>query len=327
MSKHADIMSELASKHEVLLPLLEGRPIHYLDLPFHGNVGDLLIMNGTLRFFEKYRLNVTRLGMYFNYSPQWASKGDVIVFHGGGNFGDIYGPFQAFREKTIAALPHNRVIIMPQTMHFSDPEKFKECCALLSRHPDLHICVRDQRSAALARQMTPNVYLLPDMAHQLWPLQRSVAPSRPVLYLRRRDSEAQASALDQQSNTFDWEDLIGKQWGFFLPQVAERSIFHAQRLGINKPFANLEGQWWIGQARRFIDRSVDLFSQYERVESDRLHAHILSSLLSIPNRISDNSYGKNSNYIGEWTHGSELLELVAPVKAATAGATATSNAA
>ncbi|MYN17673.1 exopolysaccharide biosynthesis protein [Rugamonas sp. FT107W] len=322
MSKHADIMSGLAAKHEVLLPLLTDRPLHYLDLPFHGNVGDLLIMNGTLRFFEKYRLNVARLGMYFNYSPQWAEQQDVIVFHGGGNFGDIYGPFQAFRERIIAALPRNRIVIMPQTIHFADPAKFQACCALLSAHPDLHICVRDQRSAALARQMTPHVYLLPDMAHQLWPIERAAAPTRPVLYLRRRDSEAQAGALDQQGNTFDWEDLIGKNWGFFLPQVAERSMYHAQRLGINKPFANLEGQWWIGQARRFIARSVALFSQYERVESDRLHAHILSSLLSIPNRISDNSYGKNSNYIAEWTHGSELLELVPPPRAAAAGGAA-----
>lgn len=309
MSNHADIMSQLAAQHEVLLPLMQGAPIHYLDLPFHGNVGDLLIMGGTLRFFEKYRLNVVRMAMYFDYSAAWAKPGEVIAFHGGGNFGDIYGPFQAFRERVIAALPNNRVVILPQSIHFADPEKYRQCCAILSRHPDLHICVRDQRSAELARRMTPNVYLLPDMAHQLWPIARTAAPSREVLYLRRRDSEAQPSALDLQGNTFDWEDLIGKGWTFFLSQVCERSMYHAHRFGLNKALTNLESRMWIGQAQRFIDQAVALFSQYERVESDRLHAHILSSLMSIPNRIGDNSYGKNGNYIAEWTHGSELLQL------------------
>jgi pyruvyl transferase EpsO len=301
-------MTNLASRHEVLLPLLEGNPIHYLDIPFYGNVGDLLIMQGTLSFLQKYRLLVTRLGMYFNYSPTWANKGDVVLFQGGGNFGDIYGPFQGFRERVIAALPNNRIVILPQSMHFSDPDKFKDCCKLLSRHPDLHICVRDTESEEMARQMTPHVYLLPDMAHQLWPIQHTSASVDKLLNLRRRDSEARMP-INNLGDTFDWEDLVGKNWAFFLSQIAERSIYHAHRLGLNKPLANLEARLWIDQAERFANQAVSLFSRYECVESDRLHAHILSCLLSIPNRISDNSYGKNKRYITNWTVDSPLVTL------------------
>lgn len=307
-SKHRALMVELANRHDALLPLLQGRPIHYLDLPFHGNVGDLLIMLGTLRFLQKHKLNVARLGMYFNYSPGWAKPGDVIALHGGGNFGDIYGPFQAFRERVIAALPNNRIVIFPQSMHFSDPAKFKQCCETLSRHRDLHICVRDTESEKMARQMTPHVYLLPDMAHQLWPIARPGKPSHPLLQLRRRDSEARPSSKDLGS-TFDWDDLIGKNWTFFLSQIAERSMYHAHRFGLNKPFANLEGRLWIAQSERFVQRAVKLFASHERVESDRLHAHILSCLLSIPNHIDDNSYGKNGRYIAAWTSSSPLLTL------------------
>ena len=42
--------------------------------------------------------------------------------------------------------------------------------------------------------------------------------------------------------------------------------------------------------------------------SDAVVRHV-PRWMSIPNRIGDNSYGKNGNYIAEWTHGSELLQL------------------
>lgn len=308
---HAVLMGELAGRHEVLLPLLSGGPLHYLDLPFHGNVGDLLIMQGTLHFLQKHKLPIERFGMYFNYSPAWAKRGDIIVLHGGGNFGDIYGPFQAFRERVIAALPDNRIVIMPQSIHFADPANFDRCCGILSCHPDLHICVRDHESERMARCMTRNVYLLPDMAHQLWPLSRPCGAEQPVLHLQRRDSEA-PQGTQADGTSFDWDDLVGKNWSFFLSEIAERGIFHAHRLGLNKPLANMEARMWISQAEMFIERAAALFSRHERVESNRLHAHILSCLLSIPNVISDNSYGKNSRYISTWTKDSPLVTLNAP---------------
>ena len=87
-------------------------------------------------------------------------------------------------------------------------------------------------------------------------------------------------------------------------------MYHANRFGLNYPFMNLESNWWIWQSKRFVKRATELFGCYEAVESDRLHAHILSCLMSIPNKIHDNSYGKNSSYIMEWTKDSPLVELV-----------------
>lgn len=308
VGKHQDVMEFLAQKHEILLPLLSGRRLHYLDVPFYGNVGDLLIMFGTLEFFKKHAIPVYKYGMYFNYPKSFIERGDIIVFQGGGNFGDIYGPFQKFREEIIASFPGNRIVILPQSIHFEDTKNFEKCCEKLSRHPDLHICVRDTPSYDMAKLMTPNIYLLPDMAHQLWPLERKFAPDRQVLKLRRRDSETKLHG--DVGNTFDWIDLVGKGWEFFLSQVAERCMYHANRLGLNKAFINLEAKAWIWQASRFFNKSVELFSHYERVESDRLHAHILSCLLSIKNDIGDNSYGKNGNYIRQWTSSSDLVRLV-----------------
>ena len=311
---HADVMQSLMSKHSILLDLIGQRGINYLDLPFHGNVGDLLIMLGTVSFFEKNKLPVIRKGMYFNFSSSFVQKDEIVLLHGGGNFGDIYGPFQSFRERIISDLPDNRIVILPQTIHFSDQNNFDKCCNLFSKHQDLHICVRDRRSYGLAQMMTKNVYLMPDMAHQLWPVGTggAVQERKPLLVLKRRDSEAVDNGLggDCSTDNFDWDDLIGKSWIYFLSNFMERSMYHANRFGLNYPFMNLESNWWIWQSKRFVKRATELFGCYEAVESDRLHAHILSCLMSIPNKIHDNSYGKNSSYIMEWTKDSPLVELV-----------------
>lgn len=311
---HAEVMDSLVSQHSILLGLIGSRNINYIDLPFHGNVGDLLIMLGTVAFFEKHKLPVIRKGMYFNFSSSFVQKGEAVLLHGGGNFGDIYGPFQAFRERIISDLPDNRIIILPQTMHFSNDENYRKCCELFSKHKDLHICVRDQRSYDLAKHMTPHVYLLPDMAHQLWPISRdnTVFRKKPLLILKRRDSEAVESPLSGKSpsDLFDWDDLIGKLWIYTLSNFMERGMYHANKWGVNYPFMNMESNWWIWQSKRFVKRATELFGSYSAVESDRLHAHILSCLMSIPNKIHDNSYGKNSNYIAQWTKDSPLVELV-----------------
>jgi pyruvyl transferase EpsO len=306
---HARLMERLKAAHAPLLPLLSGRPLHYLDLPMHGNVGDLLIMAGTLKFFETHRLTPTRTAMYFNYDAGWARSGDVLVFHGGGNFGDIYGPFQAFREHLIASRPDCRIVVMPQSLHFEDPAAFERCRAACAKHPDLHICVRDEHSRLAALQLTPHVYLMPDMAHQLWPLRRT-QQGQGVLRLRRRDGESAAAGSSEKSaGSFDWDDLIGPGWKLVLRQI-ERGVTQAgRRLGARRLFGNWFAHWWQGRADRFVQRAVALFSRYERVESDRLHAHILASLLAMPNRVDDNSYGKNSRYIAAWTHASPLVEL------------------
>lgn len=311
MNSHATLMTELAEKHLPLLEIIGKRTVHYLDIPMHGNVGDLLIMMGTLRFFEKHQIPLARKAMYFNYDPSWIPAGGILILHGGGNFGDIYGPFQAFRERVITARHDCRILIMPQSIHFADPAKQARCSEIFRAHPDLHICVRDHESFQIARSMSDHVYLMPDMAHQLWPMKPKASQTRrKTLCLQRRDDEAAGSITEATALSMDWNDLIGNNWRFFLSQLIERPVTQAHlRLGMGKCFGNWLANWWAWQSMRFIDSANELFSSSERIVSDRLHAHILSCLLSRPNEIYDNSYGKNSRYISTWTQASELVTV------------------
>ena len=167
LQSHRALMAYLSSLHAPIEGTLTG-PVDYVDLPMHGNVGDLLIMAGTLAFFDSHAIRPRCMATYFNYGTRACPPGGTIAFHGGGNFGDIYGPFQAFRGRIIAGRRDCRIVILPQYIHFASADRLDACIALCRQHTDLHICVRDRESETLAKAMTDHVYLLPDMAHQLW---------------------------------------------------------------------------------------------------------------------------------------------------------------
>ncbi|MFZ5526156.1 MAG: polysaccharide pyruvyl transferase family protein [Pseudomonadota bacterium] len=306
---HEKLMGELQQKHGTLVELMGTSRLHYLDIPFHGNVGDLLIMLGSWRFFQKNKANVVAVSAYFNFNSAKVRPGDVILFHGGGNFGDIYGPFQKFREAVVADFPKNRIVLMPQSIHFSSQAALRQCADIFRGHQDLHIFVRDQESFEVARHMTQNVYLAPDMAHHLWPIASMTSPIYKELLLLRRDDEKGAES-DSAVDSFDWDDVVNATWRFFMSQIVERSVTQFKlRFGLGWLFGNWFAKLWIWQSERFVEKAIKKFSQYETVRSDRLHAHILSMLMSKPNRIMDNSYGKNSRYINCWTKASPLVVL------------------
>jgi pyruvyl transferase EpsO len=103
MKSHSEIMQELKQSHNVIRDLLQGRRFHYIDIPVYDNIGDLLIMQGTMQFFKTHSLTPTTISATAYFKHEWCKPGDVIVFQGGGNFGDLYGNIHAMREKIIAA--------------------------------------------------------------------------------------------------------------------------------------------------------------------------------------------------------------------------------
>ncbi len=50
-----------------------------------------------------------------------------------------------------------------------------------------------------------------------------------------------------------------------------------------------------------VERGLALLSRGRRIVTDRLHGHILATLLGIPHVALDNDYGKLSAYIACWT--------------------------
>lgn len=308
---HDALSAELMSRHEVLLDLIGCAPFHYVDIPTHGNIGDLLIMHGTLAFFRKHGLVPKLIAPYFAYDARWIAPEDVIVFHGGGNFGDLYPYFQELRESIVQNHRENRIIVLPQSLHFSSPEKMQESARLFRMHADVHLCVRDQVSYEMALQFTDNVYLLPDMAHQLYPMRAAGAESpEGSLRISRVDDESthQAALRNMVSTTVtDWPEFVGQRE--VRINLFRRAIGAFFRRGLGWSANSILMRLWIAYSGRLIADAAQLFARHELIVTDRLHGHILACLLRKKNIVLDNSYGKNSRYVEAWTLNSELVML------------------
>lgn len=297
-----------------------GSDVMYVDYPMHLNVGDILILKGTEKFFETRKYNVVRRYSTFGFPTRESSfprisKNTVVVLHGGGNFGDIYRSHQILREKVISFYRQNRIVIFPQTMFFQDGDKLKETAAVYARHPDLHFLARDQRTYdTFRREFVNDVEMCPDMAHSLWgsfPTKRYSGDGEgmPLWMLRRDVEKAEIPEQFRASlgRPVDWEDLCSDR----DRRTAWMSVRADQvnaRLGFKAFPADRN---WYDFTDALVARVNAQILTHDRVITSRMHGHILACLLGMRTTLLDNSYGKNSTYYQAWTNRVENCDLVA----------------
>lgn len=314
-------MASLGDMHDAIAHVLpkDGRVL-YLDYAFTTNVGDLLIVLGTLKFFQRYDIKVKLAHNIHSIGSEGlqVAPGDVLVFHGGGNFGDIYPHFQALRERLVKACPSNKVVIMPQTVHFDDPAEQDRSCRVLAEHPDITLFVRDRRSLEIVRPyFGGRAKLAPDMAHQLWPSLISevrqirsahVGPVDKPLFLVRRDAEKAAipPALSKFESSFtDWDVLVGRRYR--IERAIIRRQYAAARMGIQ--LYDLDRAYF-NAARREVMRVAACLYRYPIWVTSRMHGAILGLLLGKPVFALDNIYGKLSSYFEAWGTQLSPVQLV-----------------
>jgi pyruvyl transferase EpsO len=297
-------MNELKHKLAAITRYLPPeRPVVYLDYPVHLNFGDILIMRGTERFFADYGYRVIERAGYMNFtaSVRRAVPADaVIVLHGGGNFGDLYPVHQHFRESVVRQFPEHPIVLMPQTVHFQSEQARQESAAIFRQHRNLLLMVRDTRSLdAVAGLFSPQVLLMPDMAHQLWDEDFSPADAGAAgrVELWRADIEAAkpTGVATEAGVPVDWMD--------FVP-VWQRRLF-----GLILRMHRLEGkadtrlgacQAWYAYCGWLSRRMRASFEPYCEVRTNRLHGMIFAALLGKKVVFDDNSYGKLGHYAGLW---------------------------
>jgi pyruvyl transferase EpsO len=272
------------------------RPVVYVDYPFHSNIGDLLIHQGAQAFLASHGCR-TVLDVAVETEALLARgmpSDATIVLHGGGNLGDLYPRHQHFRDRVIATFPKHRIVLLPQSVHFSDPAAAAACGALWSRHADLHLCLRDHRSiATMAPHLRQPPLLLPDMAHALFPSVSDPRPGVGTLKFRRQDIEA----MSGDRTAFDWDTLLTgtDHRAIGLLHRAHR----AAARGWPVPAASL----WEKFRDRLVRRALAHMGQYATVDTDRLHGMLAALLIGRPVTARDNSTGKLSAYHAAWLAG------------------------
>lgn len=300
-----------------LSPLIDDDYV-LLDVPNHCNIGDNLIWEGELQFLKE---EVPHTCLYsanlFNWEVDKIQTAPIILFHGGGNFGDLYRICQDFRIKLIKEYKNKRIIIFPQTVWYNDINLLKQDCELIKDHPDLHICCRDQLSYDTLVHLVSEdkLILLPDMAFFCRINEVKIKTGK-SLFLFRTDFEIEKSIKPNDTNQYDVKDwptypnnhviwMLRAKWNGFaitLSMYLQKTLFSFlvdPVYGLNKR----------NNRERYIQLGIDFLSKYDEIYTTRLHGLILGILMGKKVVIIDNKYSKCTNFYKTWLKDFDLISI------------------
>ncbi len=292
-----------------------------LDLPYFGNVGDVLIWQATLDLLKGNPNRCLYSASQTTYVRPDVDERTIIVFCGGGNFGDLWENHQVFRHRVMNDFPSNPVVQLPQSIWFESEEKKQDDIAFFAKHNGaVTLCLRDQQSYDLVLSNYKNVTarLLPDMA-----LGMDVAPyinrygltkvkASGDLYVRRADKESHEqartdAAVPSNATVADWPSQTGhcKQLALYykLRKVLKAAL-------PDKAYKRMEDRVFQHTLKDVILRSGFRFiASFERIYTTRLHCGILAYLLDRQVVMFDNSYKKVSGVYTLWLRDEPNIEM------------------
>ena len=296
-----------------LRPLIDNDYV-LLDLPLHTNIGDTLIWQGERDFLHSIPFTCLGQGCFKTWRFPDLKPGTVILLHGGGNFGDLYPRYQDFRIRVAEHYPGHRIIVFPQSVHYDHPQFLEQDMERLRRHPDLWICTRDRESFDLLRLRFPpeRILLLPDMAFCIDPERFANAPepSRPALFVERRDKEWRPTRFAERLNRNDGSAISGidnKDWPGTVRKTFGQWVMSRLRCWHRVVGADTVIRYADAVYRPYMLRlGIRFISRYEHIYTTRLHAAILCILLGREVTVLDNTYEKNSRFFRTWFSGSAI---------------------
>lgn len=292
-----------------LYPLID-HDYWLLDVPYYFNVGDTLIWQGALDFLSSlpYKCKGFRPFNHFDI-PKDIKDDDIIIFNGGGNFGDLWSEPHDYKMQVVKRYPNSKIIFLPQTVFWNKKENMLKCANSLKKSPNITICARDKHSYdILSANFSNKILLIPDMAFCIdmnkWHIPEAKYED---LLLMRNDRELKESEsleiIKTQTgiNITDWKPFTEESWQKkWLRRTRKYMplIYHWYAKNIFRPY--------------MIKSGIKLIGQYKRIYSTRLHAIILSILLGRESDMYwfDNSYGKNKNFYDTWLNDVDGLTFI-----------------
>ncbi|MGK0256454.1 MAG: pyruvyl transferase EpsO [Arcobacteraceae bacterium] len=299
-------LERLKSKHNEIYNLIGNLSVSYIDIPCHYNTGDLLIYLGTEAFFKDYSINVNYRALQSNININEIEKNDVILVHGGGNFGDLYLKHHRKREEFLSKFSHKKIIFMPQSIFFENETNIESTKIFFSQLSDVTLLVRDDESYKIGLALTDNVLYMPDMAHSLHPLieisevSNINEPPTRILNLNRKDLESKTKNNLLVKRSFDWGDLCSPS-----DLILNRLVNYSKYLPL---FKKQVLKLWLNQVDYNVNNAINFVELYDIVYTDRLHGFLISYLLGKQIYLLDNSYGKISRYQKKWFSPCSLIK-------------------
>lgn len=312
-SDYLGLIHSLSRKIDDQLSLLlpEGSSVALLDFSYHANSGDAAIWLGQKQALRRRKAKIVYCADRYLFSGETMTsrlpRDGVILFRGGGTFGDLWQDHFLFRLKVISEFKNYRIVQLPETLYFEDPENLRNAKKVIGSHPDVVLLFRDRRSFEMGRnEFKARSFLCPDMAFSLGPLRRPCEPVQDVLWLRRTDKEA-TTLLHPEA----FCDVEGCDWTAARPTPLSRAAWfltfqmrlHPRRLAWLSP---LIWKTYDRIAQGHLTYGLRLLSRARAVMTDRLHGHVLSLIMGIPSVCLSNSYWKLQAFYETWTKGCEI---------------------
>jgi pyruvyl transferase EpsO len=233
-----------------------------LDYPDNRNVGDQLIWLGNIFYLsDALKVKVKYASTIANFSDSEMQKcinSDApILLHGGGNLGDLWQRHQIFRENIISKYQDTAIIILPQTIYYSEAENLAKTAKIFNYHPNLTIFVRDEYSYKIAIDNFYNCKIVksPDTAFQLVDiLKPKPDKSNTILYHARQDIEKNVLSTPME---LDLPNLVVQDWFSFRKEV----IIHdslSYKYSDTSEFLPWEDRWKIIKSIAYKSRQEGL---------------------------------------------------------------------
>lgn len=271
-----------------------------LDLPYFPNVGDILIWQSALDLLKTIPYKCLYSCSKDNYVKPHISESVIIIFMGGGNFGDIWKSHQIFRHKVMTDFPRNRIIQLPQSVCFISNDELVQDAAFFNAHQgSVTICLRDKKSYDIIKRnyqsttplLLPDLVLSLDVSDYLVGKPKVSKKCSKKLFVRRTDLEQ--NSLDYQKMPF-YADCVVSDWPTMKKNKMTKKIGKVFRrlLGkkIHSSLMNLIYQKYYKS--KMLNVGMKFIQKYDVVYSTRLHAAILATLMGKETVLFDNSYGK-----------------------------------
>lgn len=253
--------------------------VFLVGTPIHPNIGDSAIVLAELAFLKKILpqglklVEITDDSLRRNRELVFRSirrSGTLpILWHGGGNMGDLWTGQERMRRDFFSAFPDRRIISFPQTIYYSDTEKGRRLAAesvpYYNGKAGLTLTAREPGSYEIMRALYPDtdMYLIPDIVLSSCAEEFGVKPQprQGVLMCLRGDVEK--SVGDEF-----WEDL--------------KALFG--RLGEDCRVTDMGADSIISteDRARIVRKKMQEFRCAKMAVTDRLHGMVFAALTGTP---------------------------------------------
>ena len=163
-----DQLYDLKKKYEFLRDeklsnLYFAKKIILIGTSEHSNIGDAAITFGEYEFIRKHfsdykliEVSTYEFSDTLPYLENIINSDDLIFLQGGGNLGNKFKTEENVRRVIIENFPNNKIIILPQTIYFTDNEELEISKRIYNAHKNLTIFTRGHISLEFAKKNFPN---------------------------------------------------------------------------------------------------------------------------------------------------------------------------